>query len=38
MRTMRFTLLTAVALALLVTLTTPALATGNQIEVFGMSW
>jgi hypothetical protein len=32
MRTMRFTLLTAVALAFLVTLTTPALATGNQIE------
>jgi hypothetical protein len=29
---MRFTLLTAVALAFLVTLTTPALATGNQIE------
>jgi hypothetical protein len=32
MRTMRFTLLTAVALAFLVTLTTEASATGNQIE------
>jgi hypothetical protein len=32
MRTMRFTLLTAVALAFLVTLTTEASATGHQIE------